>query len=47
MIDPRSFTGSIKTYILKNKPDIVIVMYEPGNIETPDYGTHLSTFDFR
>ncbi|GHT96738.1 hypothetical protein FACS1894141_7210 [Spirochaetia bacterium] len=46
-IDLRGFTGSLKTYIKQNKPDMVIVMYNPSIIKTPDYTVHTSMFDFR
>jgi hypothetical protein len=36
-IDLRNFTGSVKTYIKQNKPDMVIVMYNPSAIKDPDY----------
>ncbi|GHU16513.1 hypothetical protein FACS1894163_06010 [Spirochaetia bacterium] len=47
VLDIRHFTGSVKTYIKQNKPDMVIVMYNPDVIQTPDYTTHTSIFDFR
>ncbi|GHU70686.1 membrane protein [Spirochaetia bacterium] len=47
VLDMRHFTGSVKTYIKQHKPDMVIVMYNPGSIKTPDYATHISLFDFR
>jgi hypothetical protein len=47
VLDIRHFTGSVKTYIKQNKPDMVIVMYNPSVIGSPDYTTHTSLFDFR
>ncbi|GHT57512.1 hypothetical protein FACS1894109_09830 [Spirochaetia bacterium] len=47
VLDIRHFTGSVKTYIKQNKPDMVIVMYNPSTIQTPNYATHISLFDFR
>jgi hypothetical protein len=47
VLDLRHFTGSVKTYIKQNKPDMVIVMYNPSAIGSPDYTTHTSMFDFR
>jgi hypothetical protein len=32
LLDLRHFTGSVKTYIEQHKPDIVVVMYNPGAI---------------
>jgi hypothetical protein len=46
-LDLRLFTGSVQTYIEQTKPDMVIVMYTPTEITTPDYTIHTSTFDFR
>jgi LmbE family N-acetylglucosaminyl deacetylase len=40
-LDIRYFTGSLKTYIERNKPDIVIVMYSPGSLN------NRQAFDFR
>ena len=33
-IDPRDFTGSIRNYIAKNKPDLVMVIYNPQMLDT-------------
>jgi hypothetical protein len=46
-IDLRGFTGSVKTYVKQNDPDMVIVMYNPSAIKAPDYAAHTSMFDFR
>ncbi len=46
-IYPRSFTGSIKGYIARTKPDIVILLYYPGNLGKIDWSTHKALFDFR
>lgn len=37
-IDPRHFTGSLERYIKENKPDIVIVLYNPSVFVNPDEG---------
>ena len=47
IVDLRYFSGSIQEYIVQNKPELVIVMYNPDIIEQPDYGAHNSFFDFR
>ena len=47
-IDLRHFTGSLKKYISKNVPDMIIVMYNTGGIGGAiDWDTHKSTYDFR
>lgn len=46
-LDVRHFTGSVKAYIAKHKPDVVIVMYTgslPGSI---NWSSHKDKFDFR
>ena len=47
IIDLRHFTGSLQTYINKNKPDMVIVMYNPSSLANENVSTeHTNTFDF-
>ncbi|MDR1481121.1 MAG: hypothetical protein LBI74_00675 [Synergistaceae bacterium] len=44
------FTGSVKSFIEQNRPDVVIVMYCPRWIarnKSIDYKSHTSFFDFR
>ncbi|MCQ2470664.1 MAG: hypothetical protein MJ147_01340 [Clostridia bacterium] len=38
-IDLRYFTGSVKTFIEKTNPDIVVVMYYPGSLVDGNYET--------
>ncbi|WP_026043509.1 alginate O-acetyltransferase AlgX-related protein [Treponema primitia] len=46
-VDLRSFDGSIKTYIEKNMPDMVIIMYNPNVIEEINsYNPSNNLFDF-
>ncbi len=45
-IDERFFTGSIKGYIAQTKPDLVILLYYPGNLKKIDW-SHKVHFDFR
>jgi hypothetical protein len=47
ILDLRVFDGSIKTYIKQTKPDLVLVIYNPGSILISDYMVHTNTFDFR
>ena len=46
-LDLRHFNGSVKSYIEKSNPDIVIVTYPCDQPGTVDYTTHTSVFDFR
>lgn len=47
-IDLRYFTGSLENYIDTSKPDLVIVMYNAGEVsENVEYTTHTDLFDFR
>jgi hypothetical protein len=47
-LDIRHFTGSVKSYIEENSPDLVIVMYNAENAAGEiDYTTHTDEFDFR
>ena len=47
-LDIRTFSGSLQSFIEKEQPDVVIVMYYAGTFqETVDYSTHTSPFDFR
>jgi hypothetical protein len=43
------FSGSVRRFIEQNKPDMVVVMYNPNAIAFPplDYTNHDSAFDFR
>jgi hypothetical protein len=44
----RHFTGSVRSFIDQNLPDIVLVLYDPGAIaDSIDYNSHSSFFDFR
>ena len=50
LINLSGFTGSIRTYIEKNKPDVVIVLLCEKNIKNIDeksYASHTNYFDFR
>lgn len=50
VIDLRYFTGSLKSYIERFKPDSVIVAYNPGTISAAfgiDYTSNNSQWDFR
>ena len=47
LLDLRYFNGSVETYIAETQPDVVMVLYNPGNLKEIDWDTHLSTFDFR
>jgi hypothetical protein len=44
ILDLRHFNGSLKSYIEKNRPNIVILMYNPSAI---DDDAHKKMFDFR
>ena len=46
-LDLRLFTGSLKQYILSEKPDMVVVMYTPEKLGPVDWTDHTSLFDFR
>lgn len=47
-IDPKQFTGSIKSFISLNRPDIVIILYSGAKLESEiDYASHQDYFDFR
>jgi hypothetical protein len=43
ILDLRNFNGSLKSYIEKNRPDIVIVLYNPSVLDNE----HKPLFDFR
>jgi hypothetical protein len=44
----RQFTGSVRSFIDQNMPDIVLVLHYPGGIsDSIDYNSHASNFDFR
>lgn len=47
VLDLRHFDGSVRAYIAEAKPDIVIVLYNAGQISEIDLTSHKSTFDFR
>lgn len=48
IIDLRDFTGSLKAYINENKPDMIIVMYNPSSLNNKNFSTeHTNTFDFK
>ena len=47
-IDVRYFTGSLRTYITVNSPDLVIVMYDLGNVGLIEPNSTLrNQYDFR
>lgn len=47
-LDIRHFTGSVETFIQKEKPDLVMVMYTAGDYyQKVDWTTHTDEFDFR
>ena len=46
-LDLRYFTGSVKSYIKENKPDIVIVTYSFFYSDFIDWASHTAPFDFR
>lgn len=41
------FTGSVRSYIEKTRPDAVVLMYCERNVKPIDWETHESTFDLR
>jgi hypothetical protein len=45
ILDLRHFNGSIKSYVKTNKPDVIVVMYNPGALDYMD--GHKKLFDFR
>lgn len=47
VLDLRTFDGSVRTYVEENRPDIVVVMYNPSSLNPIDWNTHTSTYDFR
>ena len=48
ILDVRQFTGSVRSFIKKHKPDIVIVLYHIGElIIKVNYDTHKCSWDFR
>lgn len=47
-LDLRYFTGSLETYIKGSKPDMIIVMYNAGELSFEvDMTTHTNLYDFR
>lgn len=47
-IDLRYFNGSLETFIKESQPDLVIVMYNAGDLaDDVEYISHTSTYDFR
>lgn len=47
-LDLRYFTGSLEAYIEKSQPDIVIIMYNAGELSFDvDLTTHTNLYDFR
>lgn len=47
-MDLRYFNGSLESYIRENQPDLVIVMYNAGEISgSIDWDSHMDLFDFR
>ena len=47
VLDLREFTGSVKSYVMKYKPDIVLVMYGPPLINDLVWDNHNDLYDFR
>ncbi len=48
VVDLRYFSGSIRAFIKKNKPNIVIVLYHIGRLKDKiNLYTHTDPFDFR
>jgi hypothetical protein len=48
ILDLRQFTGSVRSFIDQSLPDIVLVLYNPGELnDSIDYNSHRSLFDFR
>lgn len=47
MLDSRVFTGSIKSFIAKHRPDVVIIMYTAPPVNPIDWSSHRDKFDFR
>ena len=45
-LDIRHFTGSVQSFIEENRPDVVIVLYNPSSVKS-DGDLHKATFDFR
>ncbi len=41
------FTGSVRSYIDQEKPDLVLVMYRPFFQGNTELNTHTAMFDFR
>ena len=46
-IDLRHFTGSLQSFIDRTRPDLVLLIYNPNQIDPVDWTGHTSTFDFR
>ena len=46
VLDLRTFDGSVRSYVEENKPDVVVVMYNPSSLNEIDWMTHTSTYDF-
>lgn len=46
-LDVRHFTGSVKNYISKQKPDVVILMYTRAPDKSIDWSSHRDRYDFR
>lgn len=46
VLDLREFDGSVRSYVEENKPDAVVVMYNPSSLNEIDWTTHISTYDF-
>jgi hypothetical protein len=48
LLDLRRFPGSLKEYVMRNQPDMVIVMYNPSALDE-NYDNHhfAGCFDFR
>ena len=47
VLDLREFTGSVKSYVMKYKPDIVLVMYGPPLTNDIVWEKHNDLYDFR
>lgn len=46
-MDVRQFTGSVRSFIEQTEPDVVVVLYNPGESFAIDPTTHTSPYDFR
>ena len=47
MLDLRAYTGSVKSYIERNEPDVVVCEYYVNTYKNVEYSSHRNEFDFR